>query len=205
VTRTRARYLLIAGAMIAGAWTLVAVVSTGQWYFFRLTSGRPAPWPSALADNLVSCWLWALFTPAIVWLARRHPVERGRLIGSVPRHLLLAGGLAAVDVLADLALAPWLSGGPDLPFLTAFFGKSFINLFSYAAVVAVTGRPGLHRRRLRLHLARVHRLRQVSHHLAEEPQRELEVRAGRWQQQPATRVLSSHGLGRSDPGGRLAV
>jgi two-component system, LytTR family, sensor kinase len=138
VTRTRARYLLIVGAMIAGAWTLVALVSTGQWYFFRLTSGRPAPWPSALVDNLVSCWLWALFTPAIVWLARRHPVERGRLLGSVPRHLLLAGGLAAVDVLADLALAPWLSAGPDLPFLTAFFGKSFINLFSYAAVVAVT-------------------------------------------------------------------
>ena len=57
MTRTRARYLLIAGAMIAGAWTLVAVVSTSQWYFFRLSSGRPAPWPSALADNLVSCWL----------------------------------------------------------------------------------------------------------------------------------------------------
>jgi hypothetical protein len=37
VTRTRARYLLIAGAMIAGAWTLVAVVSTSQWYFFRLS------------------------------------------------------------------------------------------------------------------------------------------------------------------------
>jgi hypothetical protein len=31
VTRTRARYLLIVGAMIAGAWTLVALVSTGQW------------------------------------------------------------------------------------------------------------------------------------------------------------------------------
>ena len=60
MTRTRARYRLIAGAMIAGAWTLVAIVSTGQWYFFRLSSGRPAPWPSALVDNLISCWLWAL-------------------------------------------------------------------------------------------------------------------------------------------------
>jgi two-component system, LytTR family, sensor kinase len=137
VTRTRIRYLVMAGATIAGAWTLVAIISFSQWYFFRLSSGRPAPWPPALLDNLTSCWLWAGFTPAIAWLARRYPLERDRLLANAPRHLLFAFVFAALDVLADVAIAPWLAPGPRLPLTTAFFGKSFINLFSYAAVVAV--------------------------------------------------------------------
>jgi two-component system LytT family sensor kinase len=126
------------GPIIVGAWTVVAVVSASQWYAFRLSSGHPAPWLPALYDNLASCWLWAAFTPAIVWLARRYPLDRGRWPRTVPLHLLFALGFAALDVVVDLALDPWLSpGGPARPFLSTFFGTSFINLFSYAAVVAV--------------------------------------------------------------------
>jgi hypothetical protein len=127
------------GLIIVGAWTLVAVVSASQWYAFRLSSGHPAPWLPALYDNLASCWLWAAFTPAIAWLARRFPLDRGRWPRTALLHLLFALGFAALDVMVDLGLAPWLSpGDPARPVLATFFGKSFINLFSYAAVVAVT-------------------------------------------------------------------
>ena len=130
--RARARFLTI-----AGAWTAVAAVSTSQWYFFRVSAGRPAPWPPALLDNLVSCWLWGAFTPAIVWLARRYPLERRLWLANTPRHFAFGLGFAALDVLVDAAVSPWFSTGPQLSLATAFFGKSFINLFSYAAVVAV--------------------------------------------------------------------
>jgi len=130
--RARARFLTI-----AGAWTAVAVVSTSQWYFFRISAGRPAPWPPALLDSLVSCWLWAAFTPAIVWLARRYPLERRLWLRNLPRHFAFGLGFAVLDVLVDAAVSPWLSTGPELSLASAFFGKSFINLFSYAAVMAV--------------------------------------------------------------------
>jgi hypothetical protein len=126
------------GLIVVGAWTLVAVVSASQWYAFRLSSGQPAPWLPALYQNLASCWLWAGFTPGIVWLARRFPLDRGRWPRTAPLQLLFALGFAALDVVVDRAFAPWLSpGDPAHPILATFFGTSFINLFSYAAVVAV--------------------------------------------------------------------
>ena len=131
--RTRTRY-----AAIVGGWTVVALVSTSQWYFFRLSSGHPAPWLPALLDNAASCWLWAGFTPVIAWLARHYRLERGLWWPNAARHALLGLGFAALDVAADVAMSPWISHGPRLSPLSAFFGKSFLNLFSYGAVVAIT-------------------------------------------------------------------
>lgn len=126
-------------AAVVGGWTVVALVSTSQWYFFRLSSDRPAPLGPALLGNLASCWLWAAFTPAIVWLARHRPLDRRGWLRHLPWHLAGALTLAAIDVLADITFDRWFpSSLPPLSPLAAFFGKSFLNFFSYAAVVAIT-------------------------------------------------------------------
>src|SRR3954471_8201709 len=64
------------GLMFA-AWTLVGVFGQTQTYLGSLFGGRPWPGLHYVLWDLESVWLWALFTPAIFWLAARHPLERG--------------------------------------------------------------------------------------------------------------------------------
>jgi hypothetical protein len=57
------------------AWTLVALLGLSQWYLLRLSSGVPLHWGGVLVGTFQSCWLWAVFTPAIVRFARRFRLE----------------------------------------------------------------------------------------------------------------------------------
>ena len=76
----------------------------------------PSDWTSALGIAAVNWLPWAALTPVIFWLSRRFPLERGRLLRSVPVHL--GAGLACT------ALCLWISasafplmrpgGGPPL-------------------------------------------------------------------------------------------
>jgi hypothetical protein len=125
-----------AAAVIAG-WTLVAVVSASQRYYFLAAAGRPIPFAEALAGALESCWLWAAFTPAILWLARRFRIERRRTWRPLAVHAGCSLTFAALDALLDTALTRALSLGPTHSLAGTFVANSFINLFSYFAVVAI--------------------------------------------------------------------
>ncbi len=61
----------------------------------------PFDWNGALGISAVNWLPWVALTPLIFWLARRFPLERGRLLRSVPVHL--AAGLACT------ALCLWVS------------------------------------------------------------------------------------------------
>ncbi|HET6361723.1 MAG TPA: histidine kinase [Gemmatimonadota bacterium] len=85
-------------------WSLVALVSASQVYVASRSMGHDEAGFLEVAWWVAPVWLvWALFTPAIVWLARAFPIERGRLARAVPIHALAGTGFA----LAHLAL--WLA------------------------------------------------------------------------------------------------
>jgi two-component system LytT family sensor kinase len=121
------------------AWTVVGLVSTVEFCLFRLSIGAPVNWTEALANSLASVWLWAGFTPAIAWLSRRVRVQRQGWPVALFLHAVFALGFDLLDVVVDALLAQTLPflGGPERPLLTEFLGQSFINLFSYFAVVAI--------------------------------------------------------------------
>ncbi len=122
--------------VIVLAWTAVALVSASRWYLFRLSAGLPHSVGEALARSLPSCWFWAALTPAIVWLARRFRLERGGWRRALALHGLFSLGFALVDAIASLTLLAPLSPEPPASLVRAFIGGSFINIFSYFAVVA---------------------------------------------------------------------
>lgn len=124
--------------VVFAAWTVVGLVSTTEFYLFRLSTGAPARWTDPLADSLASVWLWALFTPGITWLSRRVRIQRQGWPIALLLHASFALGVDLLDVVADDVLAqvfPFLDPGRGL--LTEFLRQSFINLFSYSAVVAI--------------------------------------------------------------------
>ncbi|HET7232314.1 MAG TPA: sensor histidine kinase [Longimicrobium sp.] len=119
-----------------GAWTLVGAFSLTQGWLGSLVGDRPAPTLRHVAWLMESMWIWAAFTPAMFWLSARHPLERGRRARNLGLHALFALGFAVADVAADVVVGPLL-GGYEGTLPQRFFGKLFINVFSYAAVVGI--------------------------------------------------------------------
>src|SRR5262252_4346714 len=74
--------------LIAGVWTLIALLFTGESLMHSYVAGRPLSLWRALSWELFSCYVWLAFLPLIFWLGRRFPFERGsrrRLLSDVPR------------------------------------------------------------------------------------------------------------------------
>ena len=63
--------------LIVGIATLLGAFSTFQAYqFVRLFFEKPQPLASLIVLNFTFWYGWALLTPAVLWVARRFPLER---------------------------------------------------------------------------------------------------------------------------------
>ena len=131
---TRRRWLALG---IVVGWTLVGLVAASQRHYFLAVAGRPAPFADSLAGALESCWLWAAFTPAILTLARRFRIERRHAWRTLALHGAFSVAFAGLDAALDTGLSRLIGLGPSHSLAAAFVANSFINLFSYFAIVAV--------------------------------------------------------------------
>jgi signal transduction histidine kinase len=122
--------------LMFGAWTLVGVFALTQGWLGSLVGDRAGPGAHEVAWTMESMWLWAAFTPAMFWLSARYPLERGHRARNLALHAAFAVAFAALDVGADVVFGPLL-GGYQGTLAQRFFGKLFINVFSYAAVVGI--------------------------------------------------------------------
>jgi hypothetical protein len=125
----RARVWVISFAV----WTVVGVFNITPTVVARLSDGQrfPRAFVALIAESV---WVWALYTPVILWLCLRHPLARGW------RTIAIHAACAVVVVFADPAV--------DTPFVHVFekvpepyrlrlVEDLFINVFSYAAVAGV--------------------------------------------------------------------
>jgi two-component system LytT family sensor kinase len=100
-------------------WTLFGLSFAGQVYIANNYFQRHPSWWRTLIVWLAWSSAWALWTPLVSWLARRFPFERGRILRSLPVHLL--GG--TVFSLISLVM-----------YLTAYLAvNQFARQFSFAA------------------------------------------------------------------------
>ncbi|XXX71737.1 histidine kinase [Sorangium sp. So ce134] len=82
--------------LVAGLWMIPVLVSSAQTYLFvQQRQEARLPLVAAFLWQGLPWLFWALMTPAIVWLGRRFPMERKRLLRNVAVHLF-----------ANLAMAP---------------------------------------------------------------------------------------------------
>lgn len=90
-TRRRVKY----GA-IAVIWTVFALCVTGQNYAFRMMLGKPIDWLRVFSTTAIYSYLWAIFTPVVVWLSRRFPLERRSWIQNLLLHIGLAAAFGTI-------------------------------------------------------------------------------------------------------------
>ena len=67
--------------------TLLGIASSILAWQFTRSLGRPAYWRTLLVLNCSYWYLWAIFTPAIVWLSQHFRFERQGLTRAIIVHL----------------------------------------------------------------------------------------------------------------------
>ena len=120
------------GLWVWAGWTALALflaVSTALTY---RSTGRPANWSINIARSLSEWWLWALLTPAVVWLAHRFPVNGPHWRRSLAVHAVIGAAVALGKTHADRASFAALTG-----FWVYFlFSTLALQFVVYAAIVA---------------------------------------------------------------------
>ena len=120
-----------------GVWTLMAVLSACQSAIFLMDLGRPVEWDRLLLSRMADWYTCAIFTPAIFWVVRRHPIDRDRWPVSIPVQI----GATAVFVALKYAIYFPLSirlGVGRFESLQAMMTANFITEFiAFAAVVGI--------------------------------------------------------------------
>ena len=141
-TQTRGRML----ALVLGAWTLVGIFRAIERYTLDPTMQERLEFGfrEALAQNLLAAYLWAAFTPLVIWLARRWAVFRTGEWLRLPPHLLASLVLPFLHCALFLAIFPWVMGIPSnleaqlrgFPaFSQAFFLTQFLTYWGIVGVV----------------------------------------------------------------------
>src|SRR3954466_3234253 len=107
--RARPRYGLRWPVVLAGA-TLLSVMSSALAVSFTRALGRPTGnWITLVALNAIYWYVWALFTPSIVWLSQHFRFERQGLVRAVFVHLPSVALFSFAHIAAMAGVQWWLS------------------------------------------------------------------------------------------------
>lgn len=79
-------------------WTVVAVFQFTKGFTQRLGPHNATPWWHYVAAYVIGDYIWALLTPAILWLGRRFPLERNTWLPVSVLHLILAAGFSLFEL-----------------------------------------------------------------------------------------------------------
>ena len=102
---------------VLAAWTLVGFFRAADRYFsdpFQLRRLEFGAW-EALAQCLLAAYIWAAFTPAIVWIARRCMPVREQWVGPIGFLGLASFAFPVLHCAAYQLAYPLLMGFPCVP------------------------------------------------------------------------------------------
>lgn len=126
-------------ASLVAVWAAVSLMFVPQALVINASRPQPAPVGAVLAGNAAIFVLWTMLTPLVMALARRWPLDRGRVAASLWRHMVAAVVVALAHVAAMTALH-WPFLGRQTPpfalFVNVLAGLGATNVLMYGAVVA---------------------------------------------------------------------
>ena len=158
-------------AVIGIPWLVLALLFTPQTYLINQRGPVPFSWLQAFGANSALFGLWALLTPAVLWLARTLPIERGVLVRRLALHMMAAFATAFVHVLVLGQLDEVImrvmrissAYRPPVPVRALVVGYGATNVMIYWGLVAIGQAVAYFNRyqdrELRLTQAELHALR----------------------------------------------
>lgn len=132
---------------IAAIWSAGGLLDATQTVLMVYAEGRHHPSLSLFGTELASWLPWALATPLVIRLARRHPIARGMSAQTVRTVCMHLAAFAAISAVAEawsaalqLVFNPWGERSPTFlstwTITLAFQVLTF--LIAYALIVTVT-------------------------------------------------------------------
>jgi two-component system, LytTR family, sensor kinase len=118
-----------------GAYTLLGLIFSSQVWIDYAYAQHPIAWWQAVGVALADWYVWALFTPGVVWLARRFRIGRARWAAPLAMHVPVSLACAVLKQPIDALSAGAITGIVRGPFS---FLKVHITLLTYWAIVGVT-------------------------------------------------------------------
>jgi two-component system LytT family sensor kinase len=114
--RTQYRYGLEWRVIVLVATALGMISSAVAWQFTPALGHPVAPWQSLFILNVSYWYVWALFTPVIVWLSQHFRFERRGLWSALLVHIPSVAVFAFGHLAAMSALRLWLATLAGEPF-----------------------------------------------------------------------------------------
>lgn len=108
----RRRRWFWAGVIVAGA-TTVALATSLQVYTNRLAAGQTPDFWYIFVRNVPDWYIWAAFSPAILWLGRRFPIERPHRLRDLGVHGVASVVFPLVELLLSCLLIVAAEGLPE--------------------------------------------------------------------------------------------
>ncbi|MFQ5675695.1 MAG: sensor histidine kinase [bacterium] len=119
-------FLIKSGLLFLLATFLGFFFATQSYLTYMYRNGKGDFWASA-SVTLPSWYIWAIFTPIIVWLARRFPLERSTWLRNSAIHLVLGLVVTVLKLLAVFQATSLVSWLPSLPLSIYQFHPTFLT------------------------------------------------------------------------------
>lgn len=120
-------------ALWAG-WTGLALFMAVGASLTYLSTGRPGNWRLSIAMQLGEWWVWAAFTPLVVWLARRWPLRTFWPPTPILVHVAAGAVMALVKTVVDRRVRGLITGFTPY-FLISTVTFQFIIYWVIVAVI----------------------------------------------------------------------
>jgi sensor histidine kinase YesM len=109
-----------------GLWTFLGLFMFSQGMVQKIMAQDPHPWWQHLTSWMVGVWLWFLFTPLVLRLGRKIPLDRKPHWRAVVVHLAISLVFPFVDLTVEAAILRGLHVFPDI--MSSFVATLFFLL-----------------------------------------------------------------------------
>jgi len=139
-------YGLIKWGLVFLFWTFLGLINVSQIYIEIARKNMDHSYLRILANELIGCWyVYFLFTPLILWLGHRFPIEKSSWKRNIPVHIiafLILSALHSVTVnLAGVLIRPFGDMTNSQPFWEKFRGRYLsefhLELMVYAMIIGI--------------------------------------------------------------------
>jgi two-component system, LytTR family, sensor kinase len=137
------RRMLTRSAIVFAAWTASGLLTATETQLQLSARGQTQAAWSIFAPSMVGMWLWALYTPLVVRIARRirrlRETRRAAWIAWTTffaAHVLVAAVVVVADTVVWTYLRPFIDGAAP-PLSRVFAATLSFNVTAYLAVVTV--------------------------------------------------------------------
>jgi len=124
--------------LICSGWMLVVLLFGSQWYAYDASRGGSNPFRYYL---WWSWYMWAVLTPAVLWFARRRPIDSNTWKRTIPLHVAVSLALTVLQIFVEASIG-WARHEHQLSFkgaLRHYYSQHIqLSLLTYWAIVGAT-------------------------------------------------------------------